>query len=90
MANDTLESVAARVDNLEGQVKEIFERLNDRESSPAVLAAKLNSMLVTLGEVKQAIGELKSRPARWWEAIVGAGIASATGAVIGLLFTHMH
>lgn len=90
MAGDTLEALTVRVDTLEKQVGEIFGRLNDKESNPEVLATKLNSVLVTLGEVKQAIGDLKNRPAHWWDTLVSAGIASIMGALIGLLAAHIH
>lgn len=90
MGLDTLEAIAARVETLEGQVKEIFERLNDRESNPAVLATKLNSMLVTLGEVKQAVGELKNRPSRLWDTLITSGMATAIGVIAGILASHIH
>lgn len=90
MSETTLDAIAARVETLEGQVKEIFGRLNDKESSPTVLAAKLNSVLVTLGEVKQAIGELKGRPGKWWDSLVGYGMAAIIASLVGLLFAHIH
>ena len=90
MGMDSLDGLAARVETLEGQVKEIFERLNDKDNSPSVLAAKLNSMLVTLGEVKQAVNDLKSRPGRWWDNLIGYGLAAVIATLVGLLFAHIH
>ena len=90
MSETTLDAIAARVDTLEGQVKVIFARLNDKDSSPTVLSTKLNNVLVTLGEVKQAIGELKGRPGKWWDNLIGYGMAAIIAALVGLLFAHIH
>lgn len=89
MANDTLDALAARVETLEGQVKEIFGRLNDKENSPAVLSTKLNGVLITLGEVKQAVGELKGRPSRLWDTIISGAITAVIAALVGIAATHL-
>ena len=90
MGMDSLDGLGARVDSLEKQMSEVFDRLNDREIGPSVLAAKLNQMLVTLGEVKQAVNDLKSRPGRWWDNLIGYGMAAVVATLVGLLFAHIH
>lgn len=89
MGYDTLDALAARVDTLEGNVKEIFERLNNPDSGPTVLAEKLNNVLVTLGEVKQAVGDLKARPSRLWDTLINSGMAALVATLIGLLVAHI-
>lgn len=89
MGSNSPDALEVRIETLEGQIKEVFERLNDRESGPTVLATKLNSVLVTLGEVKQAVEGLKERPSRLWDALIMSGMASAVGVIISLLATHL-
>lgn len=89
MGMDSIDAICARVDALEKQMSEVFDRLNDREIGPSVLATKLNQMLVTLGEVKQAVEGLKDRPVRWWDNLIGYGMAAIIAALVGLLFAHI-
>ena len=89
MGMDSIDAICARVDALEKQMGEVFNRLNDREIGPSVLATKLNQMLVTLGEVKQAVSELKGRPVQWWDKLIGYGMAAVIAALVGLLFAHI-
>lgn len=90
MGNDSLDALAVRVGTLEGQVGEIFDRLNDRESNPSVLAVKLNSVLVTLGEVKQAVSDLKGKPGRLWDSLITGGTGAVIGAVVAAAAAHFH
>ena len=89
MPMDSLDGLAARVESLEGQVKEIFERLNDKEIGPSVLATKLNQVLVTMGEVKQAVSDLKARPSHLWDTLIASGMGAVIAALVGLLFAHI-
>jgi predicted negative regulator of RcsB-dependent stress response len=86
MPTDTLEAITARVETLEGQVKEVFDRLNDKDCGPTVLNSKLNSVLLTLGEVKQAVTALQNVPARKWDTLIMAIASAIIAAAVGYIF----
>lgn len=86
MPTDTLEAITARVETLEGQVKEVFDRLNDKDCGPTVLNSKLNSVLLTLGEVKQAVTALQNVPARKWDTLIMAIASALIAAAVGYIF----
>lgn len=86
MPTDTLEAITARVETLEGQIKEVFDRLNDKDCGPTVLNSKLNSVLLTLGEVKQAVTALQNVPARKWDTLIMAIASALIAAAVGYIF----
>lgn len=90
VGNDSPDVLAVRVDALEKQVTELFDRLNDREIGPSVLAAKLNQVLVTIGEVKQAVESLKGRPSRLWDNLITGGTGAVIGAIVAAAAAHFH
>lgn len=90
MGNDSLDALAVRVDALEKQAGELFDRLNDREIGPSVLATKLNQVLVTIGEVKQAVESLKNRPSRLWDNLITGGTGAVIGAIVAAAANHFH
>lgn len=73
----------ARVKILEGQASELFQRVNTTEGNQKTVAQKLDDMLVTLGEVKNAVNTLQGMPARRWESLIAAVIAAVAGGFIG-------
>ena len=81
----TLESVAARVDTLEKQVSELFDKVNDTRETQSAIVAKLDNVLVTIGEVKQAVGTLQGAPSRRWEAITTNVITAVIAAIVGFV-----
>lgn len=90
MSETTLDAIASRVETLEGQVKEIFGRLNDKDIGPSVLATKLNQVLITLGEVKKAVDDLKDRPGHRWDTLINTSIGAIIAALVGILSAHIH
>ena len=79
----TLETLAVRVDKLEKDSEDLIYRANAAAVAQAAVAEKLNSVLVTLGEVKQAVAGLEQTPARRLEVIGRAVITAIASGVIG-------
>lgn len=79
----TVETLAVRVDKLEKDTAELFERVTSMTIAQAAVSEKLNSMLVTLGEVKQAVNNLLGAPAKHLEWLVRALLAAVLSGVCG-------
>lgn len=79
----TLETLSVRVDKLEKDSEDLIYRANAAAVAQAAVAEKLNSVLVTLGEVKQAVAGLEQTPARRLEVIGRAVITAIASGVIG-------
>ena len=79
----TVDILSVRVENLENNIKEIFSKVNEHAVSQATVNEKLNSMLITLGELKAGLSVLREIPSKRYEgiimAILGAIIAVAIG-----------
>ncbi len=75
-----------RLDVLEADVKILYKKVNDVTLSQVQSMTKLDSMLVTLGELKESIETLKKRPSWLWDKLVVALISAICGAMVGLVF----
>ena len=81
----TIETLSVRVDHLEQQTTELFERTNNAAISLATVNEKLNSMLVTLGELKAGLNTLQQMPGKRWESIVGSAITAIVASLVGFI-----
>ncbi|MDR3643927.1 MAG: hypothetical protein P4M02_02495, partial [Clostridia bacterium] len=72
----TIESLSVRVDKLERETSDLFERTNTSAVTQAAVNEKLNSVLVTLGELKAGLAGLQQLPLKRWEGLIGAVIAA--------------
>lgn len=73
----------ARVKTLEGQVSDLFNRARASETQLSGIAQKLDDMLVTLGEVKNAVSQMQQQPSKRWEHIIQAAITAVVAAAVG-------
>jgi hypothetical protein len=80
-----LELLNHRVDAVEDDVKILFKKVNEVTLTQVQSVTKLDSMLVTLGELKESIETLKRRPSWFWDKLVVALIGAACGALINLV-----
>jgi len=86
--------VIARVEALEGQVdelgaqnssthREIFDRLRAIETAAAVTGERYNAIIEKLDNLTKKVTELEQKPAKRWEAVIGAAIgAVVTGLAV--------
>ena len=75
------EVINHRLDTAEADIKTLYKKVNDVTLSQVSSNTKLDSMLLTLGEVKESIETLKKRPGWLWDRV----IVALVGAVCGVL-----
>lgn len=76
------EALERRITQLEENVQSLSDKLNGFAVSQAATGAKLDSMLVTLSELKESVNRLSRRPVQFWDKFL-LGIIGAAAAVIG-------
>ena len=74
-----------RIDAVEEDVKILFKKVNEVTLTQVQSVTKLDSMLVTLGELKESIEALKRRPGWLWDKFVVAMISAVCGALVGFI-----
>lgn len=85
----TVETLAVRVDKLEKDTAELFFKVNSAAVSQATISEKLNSLLITLGEVKEAVASLVKTPSRRLDMIYRAVITAVISGVCGFILAKM-
>lgn len=80
-----LEVLNHRVDAVEDDVKILFKKVNEVTLTQVQSVTKLDSMLVTLGELKESIETLKRRPGWLWDKVIVALIGAVCGALVSLV-----
>lgn len=73
-----------RIDAVEEDIKNLYKKINEVTMTQVQLVTKLDSMLVTLGELKESIETLKKRPGWLWDRLVVALIGAICGVVVSL------
>ena len=85
----TLEEIEHRIEKAEADIRTLYSRTNKFGEEMAVVTTKLDNILITLGELKESVGKINSRPARLWDKIVlslaGAVAAALAAALIANL-----
>ncbi len=79
-----LEILNHRVDAVEDDVKILYKKVNEVTLTQVQSVTKLDSMLVTLGELKESIETLKKRPGYLWDKLVIAFIGAVCGAIVSI------
>lgn len=77
-----------RISKLEDDVKILYAKVNGFAVANAEMNTKLDSMLVTLGELKESIQSVSARPARFWDKLILsmlAAIGTTVGAALWML-----
>lgn len=85
----TVSTLAVRVDKLEKDTSELFYKANSAAVAQAAISEKLSSMLVTLGEVKQAVSNIQQTPARKLDMVFRAVLAAVASGIIGYFFAKL-
>ncbi len=75
-----------RLDKVESDIQILYKKVNDVTLTQVQSVTKLDSMLVTLGELKESIEALKKRPGWLWDKAVVAIISAVCGVVVSMLF----
>ncbi len=80
-----MEVLNHRVDAVEDDVKILYKKVNEVTLAQVQSVTKLDSMLVTLGELKESIETLKRRPGWLWDKLIVALIGAVCGALVSLI-----
>jgi hypothetical protein len=81
----TIDTLSIRLDKLERDNCELFNRTNTTAITLATVNEKLNSMLITLGELKSGMERLQQQPAKRWESILGALLSAIVATCVGFI-----
>lgn len=76
------EVINHRLDTAEADIKILYKKVNDVTLSQVTSNTKLDSMLLTLGEMKESIETLKKRPSWLWDRVVVALIGAVCGVLV--------
>lgn len=68
---------------------ELYDKINHLEQTAAKTDVQYGQIMETLGSVKTDISELKSKPARRWEAVVDKVLLGLIGAVVVYIATRI-
>ncbi len=74
-----------RLDAVEEDIKILYKKINEVTLTQVQSVTKLDSMLVTLGELKESIETLKKRPGWLWDKLIVALVGAICGVVINQL-----
>lgn len=67
------------------QHKEFYEMLKQMAINHAVTETNYGIILRTMAEIKADVAELKNKPSKRWESVVGALIGAVVSAVVTVL-----
>ena len=73
-----------RLDTVEEDIKILYKKINEVTLTQVQSVTNLDSMLVTLGELKESIEALKKRPGWLWDKLTIALMGAVCGAVVSL------
>lgn len=76
------EVINHRLDTAEDDIKTLYKKVNDVTLSQVSSDTKLDSVLITLGEMKESIETLKKRPGWLWDRIVVALVGAVCGVLV--------
>jgi hypothetical protein len=80
-----IEILNHRLDAVEEDIRILYKKVNEVTLTQVQSVTKLDSMLVTLGELKESIEALKKRPGWLWDKFVVALISAVCGALISVI-----
>ena len=74
-----------RLDVVEADIKILYKKVNDVTLSQVTSNTKLDSMLLTLGELKESIETLKKRPGWLWDKVIVALVGAICGVLVNMI-----
>ncbi len=80
-----IDALNHRLDDVEEDIKILYKKVNEVTLTQVQSVTKLDSMLVTLGELKESIEALKRRPGWLWDKFVVAMISAVCGALVSFI-----
>lgn len=77
-----------RIEAVEEDIKILYKKVNDVTLTQVQSVTKLDSMLVTLGELKESIEALKRRPGWLWDKLIVALIGALCGVLVSTFASY--
>lgn len=78
-----------RIEAVEDDIKILYKKVNDVTLTQVQSVTKLDSMLVTLGELKESIEALKRRPGWLWDKLIVALIGALCGVLVSTFASYV-
>ena len=78
-----------RIEAVEEDIKILYKKVNDVTLTQVQSVTKLDSMLVTLGELKESIEALKRRPGWLWDKLIVASIGALCGVLVSTFASYV-
>lgn len=78
-----------RIEAVEKDIKILYKKVNDVTLTQVQSVTKLDSMLVTLGELKESIEALKRRPGWLWDKLIVALIGALCGVLVSTFASYV-
>ena len=78
-----------RIEAVEADIKILYKKVNDVTLTQVQSVTKLDSMLVTLGELKESIEALKRRPGWLWDKLIVALIGALCGVLVSTFASYV-
>lgn len=79
--------IERRVESCEKSIRSLEQRQTDYAVEQAKINTQLSNALVTLGEIKSSIEQIKEKPAKRWDSIVATVISVVVTAFVTYLIT---
>ena len=86
----TIDTLSIRIDKVEKDTAELFTKVNGHSITQATVNEKLNSLLVTLGEVKGGLASIQQVPVKRYEGIITTVIGALIAVAVGYISTKIH
>ncbi len=78
-----------RIEAIEEDIKILYKKVNDVTLTQVQSVTKLDSMLLTLGELKESIEALKRRPGWLWDKLIIALIGALCGVLVSGIASYI-
>ncbi|MGN0538881.1 MAG: hypothetical protein ACI4KI_03400 [Candidatus Fimenecus sp.] len=78
-----------RIEAVEEDIKILYKKVNEVTLTQVQSVTKLDSMLVTLGELKESIEALKRRPGWLWDKLIIALIGAVCGVLVSGIASYI-
>ena len=78
-----------RIEAVEEDIKILYKKVNDVTLTQVQSVTKLDSMLVTLGELKESIEALKRRPGWLGDKLIVALIGALCGVLVSTFASYV-
>ena len=82
-----MDETARRLDAAEENIRELYREVKAMAITQAGTNKTLESLDLTLRELKEAVRGLQARPGGWWDKIVGALITAVVAGGVAALFS---